>query len=209
MGAYNDFLNKGINYKQGSSPEYYEDTHDRNGNYRAFKPEIAPPFVSDRNSYLMPQQGTTLQKGYVIQPNISPQYSAQILNSNLLQPSPSAHIPQYAVPNVTYQPALTQSTISQPAGVPLPSSSAAVSPRNYQNLVVYHPTTPEDVEMLIDYLRRKEPAIINLDSVDEYRAQRVLDFVSGAIFALNGSIQRVSSNIFLICPEGVQIITPI
>lgn len=82
-------------------------------------------------------------------------------------------------------------------------------PRLYQNVVVYSPTTPEDVQTLIDYLKRREPAVVNLDGVgDPTIAQRILDFISGAIYALNGSVHRISSNIFLLSPEGVEITVP-
>lgn len=225
MGSFENFLNKGSNYKQGSTPEYYENTHDRNGNYTGFSPELALPTYTlpiDRNTYgkgyatpaqtpyPSPQYATpTAQYTPPAQYTAPAQYSApQAINSQLLQPGVAPSITQ--TPQAPYgsSPYIAQ-PIAQPIGVPLPSSASSVAPRNYQNLAVYQPTTPEDVEMLIDYLRRKEPAVINLDNVDEYRAQRVLDFVSGAIFALNGSIQRVGNNIFLLCPEGVQIIAPI
>lgn len=98
--------------------------------------------------------------------------------------------------------------MKQQAGMPLPRQTDFVSPRNYQNVVVYEPRTPEDVQTLIDYLKRREPAIINLDNIDPEVAQRVLDFVSGAIYALNGSVHRVAGNIFLLSPEGVEITVP-
>ena len=63
----------------------------------------------------------------------------------------------------------------------------------YQNFMVYEPKTADDVQTLIDFLKTKESAIINLD------------FVSGAIYALNGSVHRVAGNIFLLSPEGVGI----
>ena len=91
---------------------------------------------------------------------------------------------------------------------PLADKSQSVMPRQYQNVVVYDPKTPEDVQRLIDYLKRREPAIINLDQTAADVAQRVLDFVSGAIYALSGSIHRIASNIFLLSPEGVEITVP-
>lgn len=75
----------------------------------------------------------------------------------------------------------------------------------YQNFMVYEPKTADDVQTLIDFLKTKESAIINLDNVDDEISQRVLDFVSGAIYALNGSVHRVAGNIFLLSPEGVGI----
>lgn len=89
-----------------------------------------------------------------------------------------------------------------------PSSKQKVAPRDYQNVLVYEPTNYNDVQTLIDYLKRKEPAIINLDGVEPATAQRVLDFTSGAIYALNGSVLRISGNIFLLSPEGVGVTIP-
>ena len=92
--------------------------------------------------------------------------------------------------------------------MPLPDRTQSVMPRNYQNVVVYDPKTPEDVQRLIDYLKRHEPAIINLDQTAPDVAQRILDFISGAIYALSGSIHRIANNIFLLSPEGVEITVP-
>ena len=82
------------------------------------------------------------------------------------------------------------------------------APRAYQNFMVYEPKTADDVQTLIDFLKKRESAIINLDNVEEEVSQRVLDFVSGAIYALNGSVHRISGNIFLLSPEGVGITNP-
>ena len=89
-----------------------------------------------------------------------------------------------------------------------PDSSQKIVPREYQNVLVYEPTNYNDVQTLIDYLKRKEPAIINLDGVDAAVAQRVLDFTSGAMYALNGSVLRIPGNIFLLSPEGVGVTIP-
>ena len=90
----------------------------------------------------------------------------------------------------------------------LPDDNNTVAARQYQNVVVYEPKSPADVQRLIDYLKRREPAIVNLDTTDADVAQRILDFVAGAIYALNGSIHRISTNIFLLSPEGVEITVP-
>ena len=78
----------------------------------------------------------------------------------------------------------------------------------FQNVVVYEPRTPEDAQLLIDYLKQHEPAVVNLDNVEPIAAQRILDFVSGATYALSGSVHRIAGNIFLLSPEGVGITVP-
>ncbi len=94
---------------------------------------------------------------------------------------------------------------SQPAPQPQPQQNATDTARAMQNFMVYEPRNADDVQTLIDFLKRKESAIINLDNVEPEISQRVLDFVSGAIYALNGSVHRISGNIFLLSPEGVGI----
>ncbi len=75
--------------------------------------------------------------------------------------------------------------------------------------MLYSPRTANDVERLIDYLRRREPAIVDLDPISESPdAQRVLDFTSGAVYALNGRIIEIKSNTFLIVPEGIDVAKP-
>ena len=80
--------------------------------------------------------------------------------------------------------------------------------RTYSSVIVYQPRSAEDVQTLINFLKRREPAIINLDGTDEEIAQRILDFISGAVYALCGSVHRISGNIFLLTPEGVDISIP-
>ncbi len=80
--------------------------------------------------------------------------------------------------------------------------------RSMSSVVIHSPATPDEVESLIDYLKRHEPAIVNLDKPPLEIAQRILDMLSGAIYALNGSMHRIQDNIFLLTPEGVEIAAP-
>ena len=76
---------------------------------------------------------------------------------------------------------------------------------NQKNFVFFTPKCYDDVKKLVDYLKQTEPAILNLDNISDDEAQRILDFVSGGVCALNGSIQRIKGNIFLVAPEGFNI----
>lgn len=77
-----------------------------------------------------------------------------------------------------------------------------------KNVVFFKPEGYIEVNKLIDYLKQGESVMLNLDDVADSEAQRMLDFASGAIYAVNGSIQRVSGNIFLLTPEGLNIVVP-
>lgn len=77
-----------------------------------------------------------------------------------------------------------------------------------QRIIVYYPKTPEDVMVLIKHLKMNNPAVVNLDEIDAETAQRILDFLSGAVCALSGSAHRISGNMFLLSPKGVEITIP-
>ena len=71
-----------------------------------------------------------------------------------------------------------------------------------------HPHSFADVEEIIDRLKDKLTVIVYLNELSDGTATRVLDMLSGAIYALNGSIRQISKNIFLFAPSGVTITVP-
>ena len=87
------------------------------------------------------------------------------------------------------------------------STENGVSGFGTKNVVIHKPKTYKEVQGLIDYLKQGESAIMILDGLSQAEAQRILDFVSGAVYALNGSTQRVEGNIFLLTPEGYNIVS--
>ena len=76
-------------------------------------------------------------------------------------------------------------------------------------MAIYSPKTFEDVQKIIDHLKRKEPVVVELKSSDREILQRIMDFLSGAVYALSGSIANVNKNIYLLTPSGVTITVPI
>lgn len=90
---------------------------------------------------------------------------------------------------------------------PAPSSTAAPT-AGAGGTIIYTPSTYEDVQLLIDHLKRREQVIVDFSKVNRTSVYRILDFMSGAIYALNGSIQQITTNIFLFAPSGVTISVP-
>jgi cell division inhibitor SepF len=76
----------------------------------------------------------------------------------------------------------------------------------YVKVVVYQALTYDDTQNIIDNLKIRKPVIVNLDSLETELAQRVLDFMSGAVYALDGTIQKVSRSIFVLVPSNVDIV---
>ena len=77
-----------------------------------------------------------------------------------------------------------------------------------QNLILFEPKNHKDVQTAVDYLRQNQSVLMNLSGLDGEDAGRILDFLSGAIYGLNGSILRYQQDSFILMPEGRKILTP-
>ena len=72
---------------------------------------------------------------------------------------------------------------------------------------IIQPNTYEETRAVIDHLKSRKPVVMNIDEIDIKLAQRILDFVSGAVYALGGDIQKVARNIYAVAPSNVVLST--
>lgn len=73
-------------------------------------------------------------------------------------------------------------------------------------MIVYHPISYEDTQNIIDNLKSRKPVIVNMEELEIECAQRILDFMAGAVYALNGTIFKISRGIFVVAPNNYDII---
>ncbi len=73
------------------------------------------------------------------------------------------------------------------------------------NMVIFRPSEYEQAQTIIDFLKMKKPIIVNLDEIEVSVAQRILDFITGAVYALSGDIKKAARNIFVVVPSNVEI----
>lgn len=73
-------------------------------------------------------------------------------------------------------------------------------------VVVLQPEAFEEAKDIADNLKSKKPVIVNLEKIEKEQARRMVDFVSGAAYALGGDIQKISNMIFLVTPYTVGIL---
>ena len=76
---------------------------------------------------------------------------------------------------------------------------------NQVKMVISQPTTFEQSEEICQYLKERKSCIVNLEYVNKDVARRIVDFISGGVYALNGHIQKISNSIFLIAPANYDI----
>lgn len=88
-----------------------------------------------------------------------------------------------------------------------PSAGVAAFPGMSQmKLIVYHPISYEDTQNIIDNLKSNKPVIVNMEDLDVDCAQRILDFIAGAVYALNATIFKISRGIFAVAPDNYDVI---
>lgn len=76
---------------------------------------------------------------------------------------------------------------------------------NQFKVVIMQPENFDDARDICDHLKNKKPVVLNLEDIGKETAQRVVDFLSGSVYALDGDIQKISAGIFLIAPNNVDI----
>lgn len=91
--------------------------------------------------------------------------------------------------------------------VPKRKRSGVVSLPTSRNMrvVVMHPRTLEEGQAIADQVKGRRPVIVNLDLAEERAGQRLLNFLSGVAYALDGGLRKVGDNIFLITPSNVEV----
>ncbi|TCS94613.1 cell division protein SepF [Hazenella coriacea] len=72
-------------------------------------------------------------------------------------------------------------------------------------LVLYEPRAYEDAQEIADNLKSHRPVVVNLQRVRRDQAMRVVDFLSGTVYALGGQINKLGPHIFICTPANVDI----
>lgn len=72
-------------------------------------------------------------------------------------------------------------------------------------LMLFEPRSYSDAQDIADNLCQRRPVVLNLQRVDKEQAKRIVDFLSGTVYALNGDIQKVGDHIFVCTPEHIDI----
>ena len=75
-----------------------------------------------------------------------------------------------------------------------------------QEVVLFHAKTFDDAAKASDELRRKRAVILNMENVDKALTRRVVDFLSGSVYALDGSVKKVAQATYLFCPHSIDIL---
>ena len=100
-----------------------------------------------------------------------------------------------------------QEEFETPFAEPRKNKGNIVSIHSQKNVrvVLNEPRSYDETQEIADHLRSRRPVVVNLHRVRPDHATRIVDFLSGTVYALNGSISKIGPNIFLCTPDTVEI----
>ena len=101
----------------------------------------------------------------------------------------------------------TESYTAAPAAAPSGFSGQILnSSSGKQEVVLFHAKSFDDAAKAADELRKKKAVILNMENVDKALTRRVVDFLSGSVYALDGSVKKIAQSTYLFCPHNMDVI---
>lgn len=78
-------------------------------------------------------------------------------------------------------------------------------PQPMQKVVLCEPRSYGEAQEIADNIVNKRAVVINLQRIDNHQAKRIVDFLSGTVYAVNGDIQKLGAETFLCTPDNVDV----
>ena len=116
------------------------------------------------------------------------------------RPSPFATTAAPAAPAAAAAPAAPAASTPSFGGQVLNMSSGK------QEVVLFHAKTFDDAAKAADELCKRKAVILNMENVDKALTRRVVDFLSGAVYALDGRVKKVAQSTYLFCPHNMDVV---
>jgi cell division inhibitor SepF len=184
--------------------EYRDDYADRPDYGRGYR---RPEYLSDEDDYDPYTEGPR-RRGFGRREDRfeDDRYDADSRADFPARPAPRPRSPWSA--DAPVQGALAMEPRREPAPRPLPSPPpvAAAKPSAggfpMGRIVTLHPASFTDARTIGEHYRDGNPVIMNLTELDDSDARRLVDFAAGLVFALRGSMDKVTNKVFLISPPN-------
>ena len=75
-----------------------------------------------------------------------------------------------------------------------------------QEVVLFRPVSFNDTTKAADALRNRKAVVLNLENVDKAMSRRVVDFLSGCVYAVDGSVKKVAQSAYIFCPHNMDVV---
>jgi cell division inhibitor SepF len=98
-----------------------------------------------------------------------------------------------------HQPVKSQNVVS------LQSVSKSTNPAKSSKVILVEPRSYSESPDIADQLKNRRAVVVNLQRIDSEQGRQIVDFLSGAVYAIGGDIQKIGLSIFLCTPENVEV----
>ena len=103
-----------------------------------------------------------------------------------------------------YAPAVNNTTAFTPASTGF--NGQVVGSSNKVQLILVRPESFNDAPTIAANMRAKKAVVLNLEGVEKNLARRIVDFLSGCGYALDGSAKKISQATYLFCPYNMEVL---
>ncbi len=98
----------------------------------------------------------------------------------------------------------TESDVKPVSAYEAPKATVKNIPTDAQ-MVLFEPRSFEEAEDIARHLKQRRASVVNLHRLQRDYAQRTIDFLTGVVFALDGTIQKIGHNVILCTPKSVSV----
>lgn len=81
----------------------------------------------------------------------------------------------------------------------------AITDEGGAKMILFEPRAYSEAQQIADHLKKRNTVVVNLKRVTPDQAKKIVDFLQGSIYAMNGSLQKLGGGIFLCAPNNVNI----
>ncbi len=81
----------------------------------------------------------------------------------------------------------------------------AVTEEGGSKMILLEPRAYSEAQQIADHLKKRNTVVVNLKRVTADQAKRIMDFLSGTIYAIKGNIQKIGNGIFLCTPNNINV----
>ena len=124
-------------------------------------------------------------------------------------PRPARRAPSFSTaPESVSDFGVTPSAPAAPVSAPSSGFSGQVLNMHSgkQEVVLFHAKAFDDAAKAANELRNKRAVILNMENVDKALTRRVVDFLSGCVYALDGQVKKIAQSTYLFCPHSMDIV---
>ena len=101
----------------------------------------------------------------------------------------------------TPAPAASAAPAAAPVSTGFSGRVVSTSTAGKQEVILFRPVNFNDASKVADDLRSRKVVVVNLENVDKAMARRVVDFLSGCAYSIDGSVKKIAQSAYLFCPS--------